>query len=62
MQPSLPFESASSRASSRGVIPGVVPDSVRDVLASGGLHALTARCNYSVDDAVAALTKKTPAK
>jgi len=39
-----------------------VHDSVRDVLASGGLHTLTARCNYSVDDAVAALTKKSLVK
>ncbi|HEY5362976.1 MAG TPA: STAS domain-containing protein, partial [Aestuariivirga sp.] len=39
-----------------------VHDRVRDVLASGGLHTLTARCNYSVDDAVAALTKKTHVK
>ncbi|MEO9168895.1 MAG: STAS domain-containing protein, partial [Aestuariivirga sp.] len=34
-----------------------VHDAVRDVLDSGGLRTLTARCNYSVDDAVAALVK-----
>ena len=37
-----------------------VHDAVRDVLASGGLHALVTRCNYSVDDAVAALAKPKP--
>jgi MFS superfamily sulfate permease-like transporter len=39
-----------------------VHDAVRDVLAAGGLQTLTARCSYSVDDAVAALTKKTHIK
>ena len=37
-----------------------VHDAVRDVLAAGGLHTLTARCNYSVDDAVSALEKPKP--
>ncbi|MDP8997835.1 MAG: SulP family inorganic anion transporter, partial [Pseudomonadota bacterium] len=37
-----------------------VHDAVRDVLAAGGLQTLTARCSYSVDDAVEASVKPKP--